>query len=63
MDGPSFNSGLLIGDIIEKIDNQNLDTMNDLKRYIYTKNPGDEVSLLISRSGKELTINITLGKK
>ena len=37
--------------------------MNDLRKYIYTKNVGDEVTLEIERRGKRFEIKINLGKK
>jgi len=51
------------GDIITKIDEVELNKMSELRRYIYTKNPGDKVRLMINRSGKEFGIDLELGKK
>lgn len=44
-DGASYGKGLLNGDIITKIDNVELNKMSELRRYIYTKKPGDTVRL------------------
>lgn len=63
LDSPAYKSGLKIGDIINKIDNLELTKMCDLRCYIYTKKPGDEVNLTILRNGKEQQIKITLSKK
>ncbi len=60
--GPAHNSGLKIGDIITSIDNVSLNTMNDLRSYIYTKKPGDTVNLNIVRGKITKTISIILGK-
>lgn len=57
------NSGLKIGDIITKIDNRDLNKMNDLREYIYTKKPGDEVILFILRNRKQIDLKINLVKK
>lgn len=62
-DGPLFNKELQIGDIISKIDGIQINKMNDLKKYIYTKNPKDKVKLTIERAGKELEIEVELGYK
>ena len=51
------------GDIITSIDNIELNTMNDLREYIYTKKPNDSVSLKINRGKINKEIIITLGKK
>lgn len=62
LDGPS-NNLLKIGDIITKIDDIKLNKMNDLRKYIYTKNPGDIVNLTVIRNNKEFVIKVNLGKK
>ena len=51
------------GDIITSIDNIELNTMNDLREYIYTKKPNDEVNLKIIRGKINKEFNIVLGKK
>ena len=61
--GPSVQAGLKIGDIITKIDNLEVDTMSDLRNYIYTKKPDDIVNLSVIRSNKEINIQVKLGKK
>ena len=63
LDSPASKSGLKIGDIITKIDNLELNKMCDLRSYIYTKSPGDEVNLTIYRNKKELQIRVKLGIK
>ena len=61
--GPSAQSGLKIGDIITRIDNLEVDTMSDLRNYIYTKKPEDVVNLSIMRNDKEINVQVKLGKK
>ena len=63
LDSPAYKSELKIGDVISKIDNLELTKMCDLRCYIYTKKPGDEVTLTINRNSKEQTIKVILGKK
>ena len=63
LDSPVSKTGLKIGDIITKIDNLELTKMSDLRRYIYTKKPGEEVTLTILRNNKEQQIKIKLSKK
>lgn len=62
-DGPLFNKELIVGDIITKIDEIQINKMNDLKKYIYTKVPGDIVSLQVKRGNTEFQINVSLGQK
>ncbi len=61
--GASYGKGLLQGDIITKIDDVSLNKMSDLRKYIYTKEVGDQVILTISRNKKIIEIPIILGKK
>lgn len=62
-DGPSYSSGLKIGDIITKVDDVIINKMSELRNYIYTKNVGDEINLTINRNKKEYNIQIKLGRK
>ena len=61
--GPASNSALKEGDIITSFDGIEINTMNDLKEYIYTKKPGDNVELKVNRGKINKRINILLGKK
>lgn len=63
LDSNAAKTGLKIGDVITKIDDLKLNKMCDLRCYIYTKKPGDEVNLTILRNNKEQQIKVTLGKK
>lgn len=62
-DSPAKKTDLKVGDIITKIDDIELVNMCDLREYIYTKSPGDEVSLSILRNKTNLTMKIKLSKK
>ena len=61
LDGPVYNSGVLVGDIITKIDEININKMSELRKYIYTKKPGDIVKLSVSRAFKTFDVEIKLG--
>lgn len=61
--GPADHTELKEADIITSIDGKQLNTMNDLREYIYTKKPNDEVSLEIIRGKITRTIILVLGKK
>lgn len=62
-DGPLFNSGILEGDIITQIDGYQINKMNDLKKYIYSKSPEDTVTLTVKRKAKEFNVDIKLTYK
>lgn len=57
------NSDIKKGDIITKIDGKEINKMNELKEYIYTKNPGDEIKLTILRNKNTIETKVTLTKK
>ena len=61
--GPASKTELKEGDIIVAIDDKELETMNDLREYIYSKNPNDIVTLQIARGKINKTISIVLRKK
>lgn len=60
---PAEKVGIKKGDIILKIDGNNLNKMSELRKYIYTKSPGDEVTLLVQRNGIKSPVKIELGRK
>lgn len=58
--GPCRKKGLKVGDVITHIDNNEVNKMIEIREYIYTKNPGDEVTLKLY-DGAE--VKIILAKK
>ena len=60
--GPSGKAGLKVGDIIASIDNIEIDKMIELREYIYSKNPGEMVTLKVI-DGEEKEVKVVLGKK
>ncbi len=63
LDGPLANQDIKEGDIITKIDHTVISKMNDLKKYVYNKSPGDTVTLHMKRAGQSFTKQITLANK
>ena len=59
----AYKAGLKVGDIITKIDNQEINKMSELRKYIYTKKVGDTIVLTVLRNQKEYTINVQLSRK
>jgi S1-C subfamily serine protease len=48
------------GDVIIEVDGVAVSEVEDLIRYFNSKRPGDEVSLLIVRDGREMTVGVQL---
>ena len=61
--GPTYGSGLKEGDIINRIDGKILNTVNNLRQFIYTKSPGDRVTLSINKGRTTKEIEVVLGQK
>lgn len=60
---PASKTELKEGDIITSVDGKELNTMNDLREYIYNKKPNDVVNLKISRGKITKEVEITLRQK
>ena len=57
------NAGIKERDILLSIDGNKLERMCDLRCYIYTKKPGDKVTLKVQRNYRELEREATVKKK
>jgi S1-C subfamily serine protease len=55
-------AGLKKGDIIKKLDSQNINTYAELSGYISTKRPNDKVQVTFVRDGETKTVPVTLIK-
>ncbi len=60
---PASNAGLKEGDVILKIDEKELKKMSELRAYIYSKSPGDKVTIEYLRNNKKLQVEVVLVKK
>ena len=60
LNSPAGQSGLQRGDVILKIDNNEVNTVADIRTYIANKKIGDKVILLLDRDGSELATQVTL---
>lgn len=58
---PASASGLLIGDVVEAIDGETIESVDELVEIVQGHKPGDEVTLGVQRYGKSLDINVTVG--
>lgn len=61
--GPSDNTELKEGDIITSIDDKEINTMNELRQYIYSKKPNEEITLKVVRGKINKQIKVILGKR
>ena len=61
--GPAEKAGLKAGDVITKIDDQQVDTADELIVVIRTHRPGDRVTLTYQRGAQQQTAEVTLGSR
>lgn len=63
MDGsPADRSGLIVGDIILKLDNTSIPHIEDLSREIHKRKIDTKMRVTIFRNGRELTLEVTLSQ-
>ena len=62
-DSPAVSSGIRNGDVITSVDGNSINTMLDLRAYVYSKKPGDTISINVSRGHISRTFEITLSSK
>jgi S1-C subfamily serine protease len=61
-DSPALRAGLQAGDVIEKIDGEELARGADLLAVLARKQPGDELELRVLRNGERKSIRVRLGR-
>ena len=59
---PAEDAGLAVGDVVLKVDGNDVDDLDALLVGVRSKKPGEKVTLLVRRDGKEREITITLGR-
>lgn len=59
---PADKAGIKEGDVILKINSDELGEGKSLNRYLSKYQPGDEVTLKIQRDGKEIDVKVKLGE-
>lgn len=61
-EGPAAKAGLQIGDIVVKFNNRDITEMRDLPRIVAETSVGQTVPIVVLRSGKEVTQDVTVGR-
>lgn len=62
-DTPASKADIKPGDVIKAIDDNEFASVQDLVEYVMGKKPGDTVTMLLERNGKEITKRIKLMKR
>lgn len=61
--GAASKAGIQEGDVIIKFDGKDITTYKSFLTELYSKKPGDEVSIVVDRNGSQKTIKVTLGEQ
>ena len=61
--GAASKAGIQEGDIIVKFDGKEVTTYKSFLTELYSKEPGDKVSVVVNRNGTEKTIEVALGEQ
>ena len=56
-------AGIQPGDVLKKIDNKNVSNITELLNNISRLAPGSKASALVNRKGKEIDLEIQIGKR
>jgi len=60
---PAAQAGLKSGDVITKVDNQEVKTFDTLVNTLVQHKPGDKVTVQVRREGKDQDVAVTLGQR
>lgn len=61
--GPAYKSGIRLGCVITQVDGMDIETMLQLRTYLYSKKPGDTINVTHISNGKTETIPVVLAEK
>jgi serine protease Do len=59
---PADKAGIKNGDVITKVGGSSVDANNSLQSLVEAYKPGDKVAFTVNRSGKTMTLSVTLGQ-
>ena len=61
-DGPAASAGIQVGDVVLYVNSTAIKNPMDLPRAIGRLEPGTQAVIVVSREGKKVSLNVTLGK-
>ncbi len=59
-EGPAAKAGLQVGDTIVQIGDDGMNKIADVQRIVSGKRAGDKITLIVLRSGQEITVEVEL---
>ena len=61
--GPAERAGLEAGDVVARVDGDEVQDPDDIAAAIDDNEPGDEIEVTVQRGGDERTVTVTLGER
>jgi S1-C subfamily serine protease len=61
-DGPAAQAGLREGDVVVKVGDRNIRSLEDLNQALQQYKPGDSVAIGIRRGSEQLSLTAVLGE-
>jgi len=62
-DSPAEEAGLKAGDVIVKMDGEDVEDTDDVAKFMSDREKGDEVEIKVRRKGKNKSFKVTLGEQ
>ena len=61
--GPAANAGLQAGDILTRMNDQDIRALEDVRTVLLELEPGDEVTVVVLRDGERVEMNLVVGQR
>ena len=59
---PAAEAGFRDGDVLLKVDGANVQDVDKTRLQVSSKRPGDQLPVVVQRDGKEISLNVTIGR-
>ncbi len=61
IDSPAMEAGIQSGDVVTRVGNTEITTYNELLGILKSSQPGDVLTVTLTRQGREMSVDVTLG--
>jgi putative serine protease PepD len=61
--GPAEQGGVIVGDVVGRVDGRRIEAPEDISAAIEGRRPGDEIDIEVQRAGSDRTLRVRLGTR